>query len=306
MRTGRLPIAEGRSGDWKLGGRHLDLSGPVQVMGILNVTPDSFYDGGSHLAVDAAVARALQMEEEGAGVIDVGGESTRPPMYGGGDPVGLDEELQRVLPVVAALREATSVPISIDTTKAEVAHRCLQVGADIINDTSALRDDDEMVRVVAESGAPLILMHRRGTPSTMQRNTEYDDLLADVAGFLQERIDFAVAGGVDRGRIAVDPGIGFGKSVTGNLELVGRLGELQDLGCPVLVGASRKSFIWKTLDLTIEESLEGSLAAALISALAGARILRVHDVASTLRAVRMMEAIKRTALLADNGSWRSS
>ena len=306
MRTGQPPIAAAASEDWQLGGRRLELSGPVQVMGILNVTPDSFYDGGCHLSVDAAVARALQMEDEGAAVIDVGGESTRPPMYGGGDPVALDEELQRVLPVVAALREATAVPISIDTTKAEVAHHCLQAGADIINDTSALQDDDGMVTVAADSGAPVILMHRRGIPSTMQCNTEYDNLFAEVVGFLEGRIDFAVAGGVDRGRIAVDPGIGFGKSVAGNLQLIGRLDELEALGCPVLVGASRKSFIWKTLGLTIEESLEGSLAAALISALAGARILRVHDVASTLRAVRMMEAIKRTALFADDDSSRPS
>ena len=276
---------------WALGGRVIDLASQAQVVGILNVTPDSFYDGGRHEGVVGAVARGLEMEKEGAAIIDIGGESTRPPLYGGGEPVALEEELRRVIPVIEGLRLQTRVPISIDTTKAEVARRGLEAGADIINDTSALRDDEGMPEVASDSGAPVILMHRRGEPATMQQNTEYADIVGEIGVFLEERLAFAISSGIRPDRLAVDPGFGFGKNARGNMEIVRRLHELSRLRCPILVGASRKSFIWRTLELPVEESLEGSLAVAVLCVLQGARLLRVHDVAATVRAVRMVEAI---------------
>ena len=276
---------------WKLGIRELDFRARAQIMGILNVTPDSFFDGGRYAGRQAAVVRALEMVEEGADIIDIGGESSRPPVYGEAPQVSLEEECARVVPIVEEVRRHSDVPISVDTTKAEVARRALQAGADIVNDISALRDDPEMVEVAASSGAPVVLMHRRGTPVTMQKNTWYEDLLGELKNFLTERIAAARAGGVALERIAVDPGIGFGKSVEGNLEIIRHLGEFAELGCPILVGASRKSFIWKHMGLKAEEGLEGSLAVAVLSVAKGANILRVHDVAATVRAVRMAEAI---------------
>ena len=276
---------------WQLGDRAIDFGARVQIMGILNVTPDSFFDGGRYPGREAAVERALNMVEEGADVIDIGGESSRPPVYGEARGVPAAAECDRVVPVVEELRRRHGVPISVDTTKAEVARQALDAGADIINDVSALRDDPAMVDVAAGSGAPVVLMHRRGTPATMQQDTHYDDLLGELHDFLAERIAAARAGGVAPERIAVDPGIGFGKSVAGNLEIIRRLDRLVDLSCPVLVGASRKSFIWKWLGLTAAESLEGSLAAAVLSVAGGAHMLRVHDVAETARAVRLAEAI---------------
>ena len=276
---------------WKLGSRELDFAARAQIMGILNVTPDSFFDGGRYAGRQAAVARALEMVEEGADIIDIGGESSRPPVYGEARQVSLEEECARVVPVVEEVRRHSDVPISVDTTKAEVVRQALQAGADIVNDISALRDDPEMVEVAASSGAPVVLMHRRGTPVTMQKNTWYEDLLGELKNFLTERIAAARAGGVALERIAVDPGIGFGKSVEGNLEIIRHLGEFADLGCPILVGASRKSFIWMPMGLKAEESLEGSLAVAVLSVAKGANVLRVHDVAATVRAVRMAEAI---------------
>lgn len=278
---------------WTLGNRVLNFDARVQLMGILNVTPDSFYDGGRYLETGAAVERGLQMVEEGADIVDIGGESSRPPLYGRAVAVPVAEECARVVPVVEALRQHCDVPISIDTVKAEVARQALAAGADIINDISALRDDPQMLEVAAESGAPVILMHRRGTPATMQQDTRYADLLGEIRNFLAERIQVARTGGVAAGRIAVDPGIGFGKSVAGNLALVYHLDVFASLGCPVVVGASRKSFIWKTLGLSQEESLEGSLAAAVLCAERGVHILRVHDVQATARAVRLAEAVIR-------------
>ena len=275
---------------WNLGERILDFESKVQVMGILNVTPDSFYDGGQTMEAAAAVDRALEMKDQGADIIDVGGESTRPAMYGGGAQVPLDEECRRVVPVIDELRRVSSVPVSIDTTKAEVARRCLDAGADIVNDTSALRDDEQMVEVVAESCAPVILMHRRGTIATMQDDTEYIDLVGEIRSFLAERIQFCIASGIDSERIAIDPGVGFGKSAAGNFELIRKLRSFTELECPVLVGASRKSFIWRTLGLSVGESLEGSLAVAALVVERGARILRVHDVQATVRVVRIVEA----------------
>jgi dihydropteroate synthase len=276
---------------WDLGGRCLDFGEQVQIMGILNVTPDSFYDGGRYLEPQAAVERALQMVEEGADVVDLGGESSRPPLYGEAIAVPAQEECRRVLPVIKGVRRHSRVPISIDTTKAEVARQALEAGADIINDISALRDDEAMAKVAAERGAPVILMHRRGSPATMQQNTRYDDLIGEVRAFLAGRVEQARRAGVQR--VAIDPGLGFGKSATGSLALVRHLPAFVGLGCPIVVGASRKSFIWKTLGLSKEESLEGSLAVAVLSAAAGAHLLRVHDVLQTERALRLAQAVLR-------------
>ena len=276
---------------WQLGDRAIDFGARVQIMGILNVTPDSFFDGGRYSTRDAAVERALAMVEEGADIIDIGGESSRPPVYGAARSLPAAEECERVVPVVEALRRLHGVPVSIDTTKAEVARQALAAGADIINDISALRDDPDMPAVAAATGAPVILMHRRGTPATMQENTDYDDLLGELREFLRARLAAAVAAGIAPDRVAIDPGIGFGKSVAGNLEIIRHLDTFAELACPVLVGASRKSFIWKWLGQTAAESLEGSLAAAVLSVARGAHMLRVHDVAPTVRAVRVAEAI---------------
>ena len=275
---------------WSLGGRVLDFGDRVQIMGILNATPDSFYDGGRYLEPQVAISRGLAMAAEGASIIDVGGESSRPPMYGEAEHVSAAEECRRVVPVVEGLRRQSDAFISVDTVKAEVAAQALDAGADIINDISALRHDPAMAGVMARTGAPVVLMHRRGSAATMQQDTYYRDLLGEVHGFLAARVEAARAEGIER--IAVDPGLGFGKSREGNLALLGALERFADLGCPLVVGASRKSFIWKTLGLTAEESLAGSLAAAVCAVGAGARILRVHDVAATLRAVRLIEAVR--------------
>ena len=278
---------------WELGSRTLYFVDQVQIMGVLNATPDSFYDGGRYYEPQAAVERGLEMVEEGAAIVDIGGESSRPPMYGVAEEVSVAEECARVIPVVEGLRSHSDVPISVDTVKAEVARRALEVGADIINDISALRHDPAMAEVAARAKTPVVLMHRRGMAATMQQNTHYDDLLGTVYAFLQERIRVAHAQGVER--VAVDPGLGFGKSPEGNLALLGMLERFLDLECPLVVGASRKSFIWKTLGLSAAESLEGSLAAAALAARAGVHVLRVHDVAETLRTVRLVEAVRGQA-----------
>ena len=275
---------------WELGSRPFYFGDQVQIMGVLNATPDSFYDGGRYCEPGVAVERGLELVEEGAAIVDIGGESSRPPMYGVAEEVPVAEECARVLPVVAGLRRQSDVPISVDTVKAEVAHQALEAGADIINDISALRHDPAMAEVAARAKAPVILMHRRGTAATMQQNTHYDDLPGAVYAFLQERVRVAHAQGVER--VAVDPGLGFGKSPEGNLTLLGMLERFLGLGCPLVVGASRKSFIWKTLGFSAAESLEGSLAAAALAASAGVHVLRVHDVAATLRAVRLVEAVR--------------
>ena len=275
---------------WELGGRTLHFGDQVQIMGVLNATPDSFYDGGRYCEPRAAVERGLEMVEEGAAIVDIGGESSRPPMYGVAEDVSVAEECGRVLPVVEGLRRQSDVPISVDTVKAAVARRALEAGADIINDISALRYDPAMAEVAAQAKAPVVLMHRRGMAATMQRNTHYDDLPGTVYAFLAERVRVAQSQGIER--VAVDPGLGFGKSPEGNLALLGMLERFLGLACPLVVGASRKSFIWKTLGLSAAESLEGSLAAAALAAEAGVHVLRVHDVAATLRAVRLVEAVR--------------
>lgn len=270
---------------WELGGRPLCFNDQVQIMGVLNATPDSFYDGGRYSDPKVAVERGLEMVEEGAAIVDIGGESSRPPLYGVAEAVSVAEECARVLPVVEGLRRQSEVPISVDTVKATVAHRALEAGADIINDISALQGDPAMVEVAAQAKAPVVLMHGRSTAAA-----HCDDVPGTVYSFLAERVRFAQAQGVER--VAVDPGLGFGKSPAGNLALLGMLARFSSLEHPLLVGASRKSFIWQTLGLSAAESLAGSLAAAALAARAGVHILRVHDVAETLRAVRLVEAVR--------------
>jgi len=256
----------------------------TKIMGILNVTPDSFLDGGKFIDVEKAVQHAKQMIDEGADIIDVGGESSRP----GSDPVSKEEELKRVLDVVRRLSKEVNVPISIDTYKPEVAEECIKCGAEIVNDISGLRND-KMIEVVAKYGVKVIVMHMLGEPKTMQDNIDYDDVILDIKKFLKERIEKAKLSGIKD--IVIDPGIGFGKTVENNLEILRRLKEFKALGCPILVGASRKSFIGKITGLDVDERLEGTIAANVIAVMNGAEILRVHDVKECKRAIQIAEAI---------------
>jgi dihydropteroate synthase len=260
-------------------------------MGVLNVTPDSFSDGGRYRSVARAVARAERMAEEGADLIDVGGESTRP----GAAPVPLDEELRRVIPVIERVARRCRLPISIDTTKAEVARRAIAAGATMVNDVTALRGDPEMAAVVADAGVPVVLMHMRGAPATMQRAPRYRSVMGELLRFFRERIAAAEAAGIDRRRIILDPGIGFGKTLRHNLEILQRLDVLARLGRPILVGPSRKAFLGRLLDLPVGKRLEGTAAAVAAAVLHGARVVRVHDVAAMARVVRVADAIRRGA-----------
>jgi dihydropteroate synthase len=255
-------------------------------MGVVNVTPDSFSDGGVHLQAAAAAAAGWRMLDEGAAIVDVGGESTRP----GSEGVTAEEELRRVVPVLEALHGA---PISIDTAKAEVARRALELGAELVNDVTALRGDPELAEVVAESGAYICLMHMQGEPRTMQRNPTYDDVASEVAAFLEERLRFAVDQGIEESRIALDPGIGFGKTVAQNFELVRRLDVLVALGRPVLVGFSRKSSLGRVVgdDKATTGSLAASVAAAVAAYERGATILRAHDVREHVDALKVAAAV---------------
>ena len=281
--------------DLKWGRYSLVLGRRTCLMGVVNVTPDSFSDGGKFLARDAAVAQAERLVQEGADVIDIGGESTRP--YA--DPVPVEVELERVLPVIETLAQRVVVPISIDTAKAAVARRALKAGASMINDISALRHDSEMTRVAAENGVPVILMHMLGSPQTMQVTPVYRDVVAEIGAFLAQAVNLAEKGGIARDRIIVDPGIGFGKTVDHNLLLIKNLAQLQDLDLPILIGPSRKAFIRKLLkenpeeeirpDMTIVET--GTLAAVCAAVISGAHIVRVHDVASARAAVKIIDAI---------------
>ena len=266
-------------------GRPLDLRRPA-VMGILNVTPDSFSDGGIFLSPDQAVARALRMAEEGADIIDIGGESTRP----GAQPVSAPAEIGRVVPVVEALRRKISVPISIDTSKPEVMRAAVAAGAGLINDVRALRGPGAL-EAAAELEVPVCLMHMRGEPRTMQENPRYDDVVAEVAAFLGERLQAAQARGIPASRLVIDPGFGFGKTLEHNIELLRGLKQLQGLGAPVLVGLSRKSMIGKALGLQVDQRLHASVALAVMAVEQGARIVRVHDVGPTVQALRMWAAV---------------
>jgi dihydropteroate synthase len=254
-------------------------------MGILNVTPDSFSDGGRFYTREQAVRRGLEMVEEGADFIDVGGESTRP----GSEPVPVEEELRRTIPVIERLANSTGIPISIDTTKSAVASQALDAGAVIVNDISGLRFDPALADVVARNRASLVLMHMGGTPKTMQEHPEYDDVMAAILEFLGDQVRLASQKGI--GQIIVDPGIGFGKSVSHNTEIIRRLGELQAIGRPVLIGPSRKSFLGKILDLPVGERLEGTAAAVAASIMNGANIIRVHDLKQMKRVAKTVDAI---------------
>jgi len=255
-------------------------------MGVVNVTPDSFYDGGRHRGTEDAVRHGLRLVSEGADILDVGGESTRP----GSDPVSEQDELDRVLPVVEALAASTSVRISIDTYKPRVAEACLARGATLVNDVTGLADRD-MVRATRAGGAGVVIMHMRGRPKTMQQDVAYADVVTDVRDFLGERVSQARAAGIDE--VIVDPGIGFGKTPAHNFELLRRLSELTTLGCPVLVGPSRKSFLGSLASrLPPEERLEGTLAAVAIAAANGASIVRVHDVREAKRVVEVVDTVR--------------
>jgi len=265
--------------------------GRTAVMGVLNVTPDSFSDGGRHATRDLALARARELIAEGADLIDVGGESTRP----GAEPVSAERERARVVPLIAALRAETAVPISVDTTKASVAAEALAAGADLVNDVSAGRFDAAMLPLVAARGAGIILMHMQGTPATMQQAPAYGDVVSEVATFLAARAEAARAAGVAAHAIWVDPGIGFGKLVAHNLALLARLERLVTLGFPVVVGVSRKGFLGSLTGASVAERLPASLAAAALAALGGARVVRAHDVGATRQALAVADALARAA-----------
>jgi len=273
---------------YRFGAVEYDLTARTHLMGVLNVTPDSFSDGGLYRDPERAVRRGLEMVEEGADFIDVGGESTRP----GSDPVPQEEELRRVLPVIERLSKATDIPISVDTYKSAVARRALDAGARIINDISGLHFDSDLADVATGGGATLVIMHMKGTPKTMQADPVYDDVISDIGEYLAAAIRIAEAKGIEQ--IFVDPGIGFGKSAAQNVEIIRRLRELGSLGHPVLVGPSRKSFIGKILDLPVDERLEGTAAAVAASVMNGAHVVRVHDVKQMLRVTRVADAIVRS------------
>ncbi len=280
--------------DLRTGGLVLPTSTRCLVMGVVNVTPDSFSDGGAYADPDTAVAHALAIAAEGADVIDVGGESTRP----GASYVDLAVELARVLPVVERVAARTDVPVSIDTRKAEVARAALAAGARLVNDVSAGRDDPELLAVAAGAGVPVVLMHMRGTPATMQDDPRYGDVVGEVEAFLAERCAAAEAAGVARDALVVDPGIGFGKRDEHNYALLAALPRLGRLGHPVLVGTSRKGFIGRALGLPMDERVEGTAATVVWSVERGARIVRVHDVRAMARVVRMTEALMAGAAAA--------
>lgn len=266
----------------------LKLAGRTALVGILNVTPDSFSDGGRYLNADEAIAHGVRLAEEGADLIDIGGESTRP----GARPVSAEEELERVLPVIRGLRRAVAIPLSIDTYKSRVARAALDEGADVVNDISALRFDLAMASVVVTENVPVVLMHMQGTPRTMQERPFYRDVVAEVRDFLSERFRFALAEGVKPEQIVVDPGIGFGKDLEHNLALLRDLSALEALGRPILVGPSRKTFVGKILGIGPEDRLEGSLAAAVAAVLAGANMIRMHDVREARRAIAIADALR--------------
>ena len=283
----RAPQAgSNRPDHWKLREQTLAIGRLPLLMGIINVTPDSFSDGGLFRDPRAAVEHGLRLADQGADVLDVGGESTRPRSA----PVDADEELRRVIPVVTGLCEQSPVPVSIDTSKAIVAREAISAGARIINDVTGLTADPEMVEVAAESGAGVCVMHMQGTPRTMQENPTYGDVVEDVLGYLRRRRDALSAAGIDRGRIALDPGIGFGKTPQHNLSLLGAAWRLHELGCPVLVGHSRKSFIGVVLDDPQADRTAGTVGVALSLARQGVQILRLHDVAPVRQALLLYEA----------------
>jgi len=281
----------------KIGKKTFELDKRTSIMGILNVTPDSFSDGGEYLSVDKAVKHALSMEKQGADIIDIGGESTRP----GAKTITLDEEMNRVIPVIEELVKKTNVPISIDTYKSKIAEKSLDAGASMVNDVTALQGDKHLVNIVAEYKVPICLMHMKGNPRNMQINPVYGDIMAEICSFLKARTDLATFYEVKKENIIVDPGIGFGKrtgkGVEDNCEILHCLSEIKILGFPVLVGTSRKTFIGNVCGgkelLPAKERLEGSLAAACLAAYNGANIVRVHDVKETRRCLDIVDCVVR-------------
>lgn len=257
------------------------------IMGILNVTPDSFSDGGKYDNYLTAITHAIKMEDEGADIIDIGGESTRP----GAKPIDIEEELKRVIPVIEGIRKESNIVISIDTYKSNVASKAISAGANIINDISGLRFDANMVHFASEAQVPIIVMHMLGNPQNMQSNPSYSNLMNELITFFQERVDVLTSKGINKNNIILDPGIGFGKTTDHNFTLIRELGRIVELGYPVLVGPSRKSFIGKTLNLPLEDRIEGTAAAVTAAIMNGTRIVRVHDVKEMLRVVKMTENI---------------
>ena len=273
---------------WQCGTHRFSFGRRPLVMGIVNVTPDSFSDGGRFADAELAIEHGLKLIAEGADLLDIGGESTRP----GSRPVPVEEEVRRVVPVVAGLSRQASVAIAVDTMKAEVAQRCLDAGAAIINDVSGLRGDPSMPGVVAKADAGVIIMHMQGTPATMQANPQYGNVVSEVAEFFDERLQALAAVGIARERVCLDPGIGFGKNLDHNLELLANLDSFAKLNRPICLGVSRKGFIGTICGRPVGERLAGSLAVACIAAARGtAQVLRVHDVAATRDAVLLLEAI---------------
>ncbi len=265
----------------------LDFSRGPLIMGILNVTPDSFFDGGKYLNKDEAIKHGMKLIEDGADILDIGGESTRP----GSERVSEEEELKRVIPVIEEIAKRTDIPISIDTYKSNVARAAVDAGAQIINDISGLRFDERMARVVAEKGVPVVIMHIKGTPKDMQNNPYYEDVIQELLEYFEERIRYATENGIDESKIIIDPGIGFGKRLQDNLLIIKNLHAFKIFRRPILIGVSRKSFIGKILNLSPEERLEGTLSANLLAMVNGAQIIRVHDVLETKRCIRIYNEI---------------
>ena len=279
----------------KIGNKNFDLDKKTIIMGILNVTPDSFSDGGKFFSVDAAVNHAISMVGEGADIIDIGGKSTRP----GAKLISIDEEINRVLPVIEELQRKVDVPISIDTFKSKIAKKALDAGASMVNDITALQADKLMAEIVAENNVPICLMHMKGTSQNMQINPSYVDVVKEIHDFLKERAKYAISCKIRKENIIIDPGLGFGKrtgeGIEDNCEILNRLSELKDLGFPILVGPSRKTFIGNVCGgnkpLPVTNRLEGSLAAAVIAVMNGADIVRVHDVKETRKCIDLVDCV---------------
>lgn len=259
------------------------------IMGVLNVTPDSFYDGGKYTNRGKAVSHALHMEDDGADIIDVGGESSRPFSK----PVSVDEELKRVIPVVEGIRERSEIFISVDTCKAEVARQACLAGADIVNDITALRGDQAMAYVVSDLSAYVVIMHMRGTPENMQVAPGYDDVIGEICSFFEERIEFAASAGIRKGKLIVDPGIGFGKRVEDNLRIIKHLETFSRFDLPILIGTSMKSFIGAVTDSPVQERIEGTLASIALAVWNGAHIVRVHDVQKARKVLSLVNEVRK-------------
>lgn len=282
------------AGDFTLtmGGMNHNLKGETLIMGILNVTPDSFSDGGRFSTLDNAVRRAKEMARDGAHIIDIGGESTRP----GAGEISTEEELERVIPVIERLKGEIDIPISIDTYKAKVADKAITAGASMINDISGLRFDPDMAPLAAEHEVPVVLMHIKGTPRDMQKDPTYDDLIGEIIEYLEGSMEIAQRAGIDLKDIIIDPGIGFGKTWADNLTIIKQIKDFYILGCPILIGASRKSFIGGVIDRDVDDRLWGSIGAASAASALGAHMARAHDVKETKDALQLVDAIKRETL----------